>query len=53
MLRFSVVFLIIAIAAAVYALRTSGAFPEILAFSSIVVLYLSLLGSQNKAHQRH
>ena len=49
MLRPSLVLLVIAIAAGVYALATPSVFANVLAFSTIVVLYLSLLNSKRTA----
>lgn len=49
MLRFAVVFLIIAVIAGVYAIAAPGVFANVLAFGSIIVLYLSLLGSKRTA----
>jgi len=49
MLRPSLILLVIAIAAGVYALSAPSVFANVLAFSSIVALYLSLLNSKRTA----
>lgn len=49
MIRFSMILLIAAIAAGVYAIAAPGVFANVLAFGTIVVLYLSLLGSKRTA----
>jgi len=49
MLRPSLVLLVVAIVAGVYALAVPSVFANVLAFSSIVALYLSLLNSKRTA----
>jgi hypothetical protein len=49
MIRFSLILLIAAIAAGVYAIAAPGVFANVLAFGTIVVLYLSLLGNKRTA----
>jgi len=49
MLRPALVLLVIAIVAGVYALAAPSVFANVLAFSAIVALYLSMLNSKRTA----
>jgi hypothetical protein len=49
MLRLSLVLLVVAIAAGVYAIAAPSVFANVLAFGSITALYLSMLNSKRTA----
>jgi hypothetical protein len=49
MLRLSVLLLIVAVVAGVYAIAAPSVFANVLAFSAVVALYLSLLNSKRTA----
>jgi hypothetical protein len=50
MLKLAPVFLVLTVILGVYSVSATGVMPKILLFSTIMLLFLSLLGKKNVSH---